>query len=158
MKWLERLKSEKAPGAYATKPTKPGFVGFVASPAGLSENSQADAQAANDGEAFEERAGILEFDAGMSRPEAEELAAELVHAAMRACDLLRHGPAAHEEILCECPRTPNHLGLGLLAQRESSHLAKHGPDHDRRPDCLRTVEVGDSGRRLAVESDSTLDA
>ena len=123
MKWLERLKSEKAPGAYATKPTKPGFVGFVASPAGLSENSQADAQAANDGEAFEERAGILEFDAGMSRPEAEELAARLVQAAMRACDRWGDGVAAREDMRRQCLDTPEHLRSGLLAHFERVYPA-----------------------------------
>jgi hypothetical protein len=30
MNWLARLKNEKALGTHATKPTKPGFVGFVA--------------------------------------------------------------------------------------------------------------------------------
>jgi len=34
MNWLARLKNEKAPGPHATKPTKPGFVGFVAYPHG----------------------------------------------------------------------------------------------------------------------------
>lgn len=58
--WLDRLKIQKAPNTYATKPTKPapdpvagGFVGFVAYPPGHSEkfegtSQQPDTQAAND--------------------------------------------------------------------------------------------------------------
>jgi len=38
MKWLQRLKSAPTPNADATKPTEPGFVGFVACPDGASEN------------------------------------------------------------------------------------------------------------------------
>lgn len=38
MKWLQRLKSAPTPNANATKPTEPGFVGFVACPDGASEN------------------------------------------------------------------------------------------------------------------------
>src|SRR5690606_1650133 len=37
MKWLQRLKLAPAPDANATKPTEPGFVGFVACPAAPSE-------------------------------------------------------------------------------------------------------------------------
>lgn len=58
--WLDRLKIQKAPDTYATKPTKPaadpvagGFVGFVAYPQGHSEKfegtgQQPNTQAAND--------------------------------------------------------------------------------------------------------------
>lgn len=58
--WLERLKIQKAPDPYATKPAKPtpdpvagGFAGFVAYPPGHSEKfegtgQQPDTQAAND--------------------------------------------------------------------------------------------------------------
>jgi len=38
MKWLQRLKSAQPLNADATKPTEPGFVGFVAYPAAPSEN------------------------------------------------------------------------------------------------------------------------
>lgn len=38
MKWLQRLKSALTPNANATKPTEPGFVGFVACPDGASKN------------------------------------------------------------------------------------------------------------------------
>ena len=44
MKWLQRLKSAPAPDANATKPTEPGFVGFVACPDGASENFTAPQQ------------------------------------------------------------------------------------------------------------------
>ncbi len=37
MKWLQRLKSAPSLNADATKPTEPGFVGFVACPDGPSE-------------------------------------------------------------------------------------------------------------------------
>ena len=47
MSWLERLKNQKTPDTYATKPTKPldgaakiGFVGFVASPPGILKKSE----------------------------------------------------------------------------------------------------------------------
>lgn len=39
--WLQRLKSHQTPQAHATKPTEPGFVGFVAPGPGESENSRA---------------------------------------------------------------------------------------------------------------------
>ena len=44
MKWLQRLKSAQTPDANATKPTEPGFVGFVACPDGPSENFTATVQ------------------------------------------------------------------------------------------------------------------
>ena len=44
MKWLQRLKSAPTPDANATKPTEPGFVGFVACPDGASENFTAPQQ------------------------------------------------------------------------------------------------------------------
>lgn len=84
MSWLARLK-KSAVGAETDppKPTKPGFGGFGGTPAALLQNSGGIAQAANDSaqgpdfdrEAFEERAAILEHDGGMSRTEAEALAA-----------------------------------------------------------------------------------
>lgn len=39
-RWLQALKNQEALGVDATKPTKPGFVGFVASPSGASEKTQ----------------------------------------------------------------------------------------------------------------------
>lgn len=85
MTWLARLK-KTAVGAEAVppKPTKPGFGGFGGTPPALSQNSGGDAKAANDPaqlqdfdpEAFEERAGIAQFDGGLSRPDAEALAAQ----------------------------------------------------------------------------------
>lgn len=83
MTWLARLKkTAMPPEPDPTKPTKPLFVGFVGTPAGLSQKSGGDATAANDPsqaqdfdrEAFEERAAIIEFDGGLSRIEAERLA------------------------------------------------------------------------------------
>jgi hypothetical protein len=83
MTWLARLKKTAVgPDAYPAKPTKPPFAGFAGTPAALSQNSGGDAQAANDPahvpafdrEAIEERAAIIEFDGGLSRPEAEALA------------------------------------------------------------------------------------
>ena len=44
MKWLQRLKSAPTPDANATKPTEPGFVGFVACPDGPSEKFTAPQQ------------------------------------------------------------------------------------------------------------------
>lgn len=85
MTWLARLKKTGAgPDTYPAKPTKPGFAGFAGTPAALSQNSGSDAKAANDpahvqdfdAEAFEERAGIAQFDGGQSRPDAEALAAQ----------------------------------------------------------------------------------
>lgn len=83
MIWLARLKkSAIAPENDPEKPTKPGFGGFGGTPAGLSQKSGGHATAANDPiqaqdfdrEAFEERAAIMEFDAGLSRIEADKLA------------------------------------------------------------------------------------
>lgn len=83
MTWLARLKKTAiAPYPDPTKPTKPLFVGFVGTPAGLSQKSGGGATAANDPsqaqdfdrEAFEERAAIMEFDGGLSRIESERLA------------------------------------------------------------------------------------
>lgn len=84
MTWLARLKKTAvAPDTYPAKPTKPGFGGFGGTPPALSQNSGVTAQAANDPahaqdfdrEAFEERAAIMEHDGGLSRTEAEALAA-----------------------------------------------------------------------------------
>ena len=44
MKWLQRLKLAPTPNADATKPTEPGYVGFVACPDGASENFAAPQQ------------------------------------------------------------------------------------------------------------------
>jgi hypothetical protein len=44
MNWLARLKNEKALGTHATKPTKPGFVGFVAPAPGASQKVECEAQ------------------------------------------------------------------------------------------------------------------
>ncbi|WP_140426154.1 hypothetical protein [Acidovorax sp. Root275] len=41
MKWLKRLKAASKARTYATKPTEPGFVGFVACSDGASENFKA---------------------------------------------------------------------------------------------------------------------
>lgn len=84
MTWLARLKkSAIGPEPIPTKPTKPTFVGSVGTPAALVQNSAGDAKAANDPahaedfdrEAFNERAAIMQFDGGMSRTDAEALAA-----------------------------------------------------------------------------------
>ncbi|MFC7462361.1 hypothetical protein [Hydrogenophaga defluvii] len=55
MKWLDRLKTPKAPDPHATKPTKPqeskqaaGFVGFVAYPPAPFQKIEASTAAAND--------------------------------------------------------------------------------------------------------------
>lgn len=85
MTWLARLKKTAIPPeSDPTKPTKPLFVGFVGTPAGLSQKSGVDATAANDPpraqdfdrEAYEERAAIMEHDGGLNRPDAESLAAQ----------------------------------------------------------------------------------
>jgi hypothetical protein len=56
MKWLQRLKSATPPDANATKPTEPGFVGFVACPDGPSEKLTAPQQApANEANADPDR-------------------------------------------------------------------------------------------------------
>lgn len=83
---LARLKKTAiAPDTYPTKPTKPGFVGFVGSPLAPSQNSGGDVTTANDPahvqdfdrKAFDERAAIMEHDGGLSRADAEALAADL---------------------------------------------------------------------------------
>jgi hypothetical protein len=85
MTWLARLKkSTGGPDTCPAKPTKPPFAGFAGTPQALSQNSGGDAKAANDPaqlqdfdpDAFEERAGIAQFDGGLSRPDAEALAAQ----------------------------------------------------------------------------------
>lgn len=48
MSWLARLKSQKCPDDHATKATKPGFVGFVASLNGDIQKTEGDRIAAND--------------------------------------------------------------------------------------------------------------
>lgn len=95
MTWLARLKKTAVgPDTYPAKPTKPGFGGFGGTPPALSQNSGGDAKAANDPahvqdfdpEAFEERAGIAQFDGGLSRPNAEALAAQgMAHDPDRHC-------------------------------------------------------------------------
>lgn len=94
MTWLARLKkSTVGPDTCPAKPTKPPFAGFAGTPPALSQKSGGDAKAANDPahvqdfdpEAFEERAGIAQFDGGLSRPDAEALAAQGM-----ACDPDRH--------------------------------------------------------------------
>ena len=95
MTWLARLK-KTAVGTepIPPKPTKPGFGGFGGTPPAHSQNSGGDAKAANDPthvqdfdpEAFEERAGIAQFDGGLSRPNAEALAAQgMAHDPDRHC-------------------------------------------------------------------------
>lgn len=83
MTWLERLKkTAESPKDHPTKPTKPGFGGFVGTPLGLIQKSLSDPAPANDErhatttdrEAIEERAAIMEYDGGLSRIEAEALA------------------------------------------------------------------------------------
>ena len=80
MNWLARLKkNECAPEAGATKPTKPGSVGFVGSIPEPFQESGADPAAANDPlapdrEAWPERAAIAEYDGGLSRQDAEAMA------------------------------------------------------------------------------------
>lgn len=83
MTWLERLKkTAESPKDHPTKPTKPGFGGFVGTPLGLIQKSSSDPAPANDErhtitadrEAIEERAAIMEYDGGLSRCEAEALA------------------------------------------------------------------------------------
>lgn len=44
MKWLQRLKSAPTLNADASKPTEPGYVGFIACPDGASENFTAPEQ------------------------------------------------------------------------------------------------------------------
>ncbi len=79
---------EKAPGEEPTKPTKTPFVGFVGLPGGtFSKVSTPEAghfaTASPDAEElqfrFDERAGILEFDANLSREQAEMLARQAVY-------------------------------------------------------------------------------
>lgn len=97
MNWLARLKKTGTrPEVVPTKPTKAitptfdepteptkgGFVGFAGGLSGAFENSgpAANDQApapAFDREAFEERAGIVEHDGGMSRSQAEAMAADI---------------------------------------------------------------------------------
>ncbi len=91
MTWLSRLKKISIhPETDATEPTKPvqegcegGFVGFVASPLGHIQNNKGSPSAANDTAPwgaddwqayFDERAGIAEYDGGLSRHEAEQQA------------------------------------------------------------------------------------
>ena len=69
MTWLARLKkTAMPPEPDPTKPTKPLFVGFVGTPAGLSQKSGGDATAAN------EPAHAQDFDGGMSGTQADALA------------------------------------------------------------------------------------
>ena len=49
MKWLARLKDQKTQNTGATKPTEPGFVGFVATRPGSIQKIGAAVGAANDG-------------------------------------------------------------------------------------------------------------
>ena len=78
MSYLDRLKlkiSQDGLGMGATKVSKAPYVPSVATPAArLRQISAANECAPIDREAFEERAAIMEFDAGLSRAEAERLA------------------------------------------------------------------------------------
>ena len=78
MSYLDRLKrkiSEDAPDAGATKVSKGAFVPFVVALSAPSRQITPSNQRARfDAETFEERAGIMEFDGGLTREEAERLA------------------------------------------------------------------------------------
>jgi hypothetical protein len=78
MSYLDRLKrkiSQDAPRGGATKVSKAPFEPFVATPeTPLRQISAVNESASIGREAFEERAAIMEYDGGLSRAEAEQLA------------------------------------------------------------------------------------
>ncbi|XAH21635.1 hypothetical protein AAFF27_16605 [Xylophilus sp. GW821-FHT01B05] len=58
--------------------------------------------------------------------EAEQATADLLAAAMRACDHYGDSPAAREQMRAECLATPPHLQLDLLGHlRETYPVATH---------------------------------
>lgn len=67
MSYLERLKRRNKPTTGTDKTDKRAFVGFVSIQGGAFRGFE-------DRETKDERAAILEYDAGYSRPEAERLA------------------------------------------------------------------------------------
>lgn len=95
MRYLERLraKTQDARDRAPTKPTEPLFVGFVGSSSvvfPVFEGGEAVDLPAHVGdwpedwlEAYIERAAIMEYDGGLTRPEAERRAEALVREAHR---------------------------------------------------------------------------
>ncbi|WP_273180091.1 hypothetical protein [Ferrovum myxofaciens] len=80
MTYLEKLKARKKNSQIGatpplTKPTKAPFVSFVTPlPTPVEENFSVFAKTKLNLEDFEERAGIMEYEGGMSRPQAEFMA------------------------------------------------------------------------------------
>jgi TubC N-terminal docking domain len=86
-------------------------------------------------EHFEERAAILEYDAGLPRPEAELEAARITATYARNCQYtwasLRAALAAYPELLAKLPETDGPvdalpLGVAKLAVLRDGHVLKRG--------------------------------
>lgn len=173
MTWLDRLKKTRtsvheAPtkptkgiGATSddlTEPTKGGFVGFAGHSAGAFESSP---PAANDpspspapvfdGEAFEERAGIMEYDGGLMRDLAEALAAGIYDEQL---DLDRHcWPHTEAMNTREIERFLQRVewftrrGVNpVKAERLADMLVKRDRDSDDRHMCLECTGLDSKGR------------
>jgi hypothetical protein len=158
MTWLARLKKTAvAPEMDPTKPTKPPFVGFVGTPAALSQNSGVPVQAANDPahaqnfnrEAFEERAAIMEHDGGLSRTEAERRAFADGES-QRKPEIEADDPDRHS-----WPRTTAMNTAEIGAFTERLHLfTRHGLDYteaETLADGLVARDRDQDDRRLCLE-------
>lgn len=157
MTWLARLKKTAiAPDTDPTKPTKPLFVGFVGTPAGLSQKSGGDATAANDPsqaqdfdrEAFEERAAIMEFDGGLSRTESERLALSTDGANLKK-------PEAHDPDRHSWPHTTAMNSAEIDSLTARVHLfTRHGLEQTQAEGVADGLVIRDrdgDDRRLCLE-------
>lgn len=147
MNWLARLKkNECAPETDTTKPTKPGFVGFVAPIPEPFEKSGADPIAANDApapdrEAWPERAAIAEYDGGLSRQDAEALA--------DSCCWPHSSAMNGAEIDTFTARLARFTDKGLSledAERLADKLVIRDREGDDRRVCLECVHLRHGGR------------
>lgn len=157
MTWLARLKKTAvAPEMDPAKPTKPTFAGFAGTPVALSQNSGVDAHAANDPahgqnldrEAFEEQAAIMVHDGGMSRTEAEALAAAgMVLDVDRYCwpHTEAMNTAEIETFMARLHLFAGHCLDYTEAERLADELVARGRDGDDRRLCLECLHLRSGG-------------
>jgi len=146
MNWLARLKkSECVPEPDTTKPTEPGFVGFVGAipepfQKSTGESATNDPQPL-DREAWPERAAIAEYDGGLSRQDAEALA----DASCWPDSTAMNGA----EIDTFTARQARFIDMGLSlddAERLADKLVQRDRDGDDRRVCLECVHLRHGGR------------
>jgi len=163
MTWLARLKKTTiGPDTPPAETTKTDNAVFAGTPASTFGNSGAVQEAANDtalapdfpGEAFEERAAIMEHDGGLNRLEAEALAAACVQEADPDSHCWPHSSAMNTlEIDTFMGRVERFTRDGLdyaAAQKLADLLVIRDREGDDRRLCLECSHLSERGRCLAA--------